>query len=371
VTLVIIFGPPAVGKMTVGLELERLTGFRLFHNHMTVDPVVRLFPFNSPAYLRLLTEFRRRIFEEYAATDSRGLIFTFVWALDDPQDRAFVDSTARMFIDRGAEICFVELEATQAERLRRNETPLRLAEKRPQRDTVGSRAFLLDADRMYQLNTREAFFYPERYLKIDNTALTPDVVARRIVDHFALPADPEGLALAGDGGLSGKPAVRLKAYLDNNVVSAIARDDTPAESAALDRILAAQDVGMIDLVTSELTLEEISRCAGPARRGIERTFRLLQKVAVVRWDELLGMHSDGDSRTWISCPLIQNDPLYDALLKLGLGTVDAQHVFVAGKQRCAMFLTCDGGVLARASGIQQLCGVAVQRPSVLVASQGW
>ena len=46
-TLVIIFGPPAVGKMTVGLELERLTGFRLFHNHMTVDPVIRLFPFDS------------------------------------------------------------------------------------------------------------------------------------------------------------------------------------------------------------------------------------------------------------------------------------------------------------------------------------
>ena len=58
--------------MTVGPELERLTGFRLFHNHMTVDPVVRLFPFSSPPYSRLVTEFRQRIFEEYAATDERG-----------------------------------------------------------------------------------------------------------------------------------------------------------------------------------------------------------------------------------------------------------------------------------------------------------
>jgi hypothetical protein len=49
-TLVIIFGPPAVGKMTVGLELQRLTGFGLFHNHMTVDPVIRLFPFDSAPY---------------------------------------------------------------------------------------------------------------------------------------------------------------------------------------------------------------------------------------------------------------------------------------------------------------------------------
>ncbi len=96
-TLVIIFGPPAVGKMTVGLALERLTGFRLFHNHMTVDPVIRLFPFESPAYRRLVQEFRRRIFEEFASSEEPGLIFTFVWAMGDDRDRAFVDSAVETF----------------------------------------------------------------------------------------------------------------------------------------------------------------------------------------------------------------------------------------------------------------------------------
>lgn len=37
--LVIIFGPQAVGKMTVGQELEKLTGLKLFHNHMTIELV--------------------------------------------------------------------------------------------------------------------------------------------------------------------------------------------------------------------------------------------------------------------------------------------------------------------------------------------
>jgi AAA domain len=192
VTLVIIFGPPAVGKMTVGLELERLTGFRLFHNHMTVDPVMRLFPFDSPAFRRLVAEFRQRVFEEYAATESKGLVFTFVWALENPQDRAFVDRTMKVFADRGGRVCFVELAATQAERLRRNETPLRLAEKRPQRDVEGSRAFLLSADQTYQMNSHGAFFYPDQHLKIDNTALSPEMVARQIVEHFTLLANPAG-----------------------------------------------------------------------------------------------------------------------------------------------------------------------------------
>lgn len=178
--------------MAVGLELERLTGFRLFHNHMTVDPVLRLFPFESPPYRRLVTEFRRRIFEEYAASDAKGLIFTFVWVLDDPQDREFVDSTMKVFADRGARVCFVELEATQAERLRRNQTPLRLAEKVPPRHVDGSRAFLLDADRMYRMNSSGVFFYPDRHLKIDNTTLEPDDVARRIAAHFSLPLSEGG-----------------------------------------------------------------------------------------------------------------------------------------------------------------------------------
>lgn len=187
-TLVIIFGPPAVGKMAVGIELERQTGFRLFHNHMSVDPVLRLFPFESPAYARLVSGFRQRVFEEFSASDERGLIFTFVWALDDEQDRRFVDATMRTFVEKGAAVYFVELEATQEARLRRNETPLRLAEKRPQRDIAGSRAFLLEADRRYRLNSRGDFPYPELHLKIDNTDLTPEAVASRIVQRFGLPA---------------------------------------------------------------------------------------------------------------------------------------------------------------------------------------
>lgn len=38
--LIIVFGPPAVGKMTVGREICGLTGYKLFHNHLTVEPIV-------------------------------------------------------------------------------------------------------------------------------------------------------------------------------------------------------------------------------------------------------------------------------------------------------------------------------------------
>jgi hypothetical protein len=84
------------------------------------------------------------------------------------------------------------------------------------------------------------------------------------------------------------------------------------------------------------------------------------------------MHSYGDARTWINTPLIENYPEYGALLKLELEDTDAQHVYVAGKQACDIFLTCDKGILRHAAGIKNIFpSLTVQKGSQLVASQGW
>lgn len=178
---VVLFGPPAVGKMTVGYELAKLTGFRLFHNHMTIDLVLNFFDFGTPPFTRLVNEFRTRVFEEVAASGLPGLIFTYVWALDHPGDKEFVDNACDIFRSHGAEVFFVELAADLDERLRRNETEFRLAEKRPKRDLEHSRRNLLEAERMYKLNSDGDFFYPDRHLYVDNTNVEPDIVARQIV----------------------------------------------------------------------------------------------------------------------------------------------------------------------------------------------
>lgn len=184
--LVIIFGPPAVGKMTVGFELQRLTGMPLFHNHMTIEPLLRIFPYGSPPFGRLVNEFRTRIFEEAAASSLPGLIFTYVWAFDVPEDKEFIDQIAGIFRAQGGEVCYVELYSSQEERLRRNSTELRLAEKPSKRNLEWSNRNLLNTDQRYRLNTEGDFFYPDQHLRIKNTNLPPEEVARQIVDHFGL-----------------------------------------------------------------------------------------------------------------------------------------------------------------------------------------
>ena len=95
--LVVIFGPPAVGKMTVGFELAKLTGLKLFHNHLTIELVFNFFDFSTPQFNNLVGEFRRRIFEEVAKSDLKGMIFTFVWAIDLEKEREYIEEFLRYF----------------------------------------------------------------------------------------------------------------------------------------------------------------------------------------------------------------------------------------------------------------------------------
>lgn len=183
---VIIFGPPAVGKMSVGSELAKLTGFKLFHNHMTIDLVLNFFPFGDARFHRLVSEFRRRVFEEVAASELPGLIFTFVWGLDLDSDKEFIDRSCDIFRETGAEIYFVELQAELSERLRRNETEFRLSEKPPKRDIEFSRQRLLEDEEKYKLNSNNDFFYKDNYLKIENTSLSASEAAQKIVEAFSL-----------------------------------------------------------------------------------------------------------------------------------------------------------------------------------------
>ena len=186
-TLVFIVGPPAVGKMTVGHELALRTGFKLFHNHHTIDLALRFFPFGAPPFHRLVGEFRRRILEEVAASDLPGLIFTYVWAFDDARDAAAVEEYASPFRKRDGRVVFVELEASQAERLRRNETEFRLAEKPFKRDLAESRRQLLELDAKYQLNSNGAFDGRPDYFRVDNTDLSAAEVAGQVIARFGLP----------------------------------------------------------------------------------------------------------------------------------------------------------------------------------------
>ena len=181
--LVLLIGNSAVGKMTVGQELMKLTGLRLFHNHMMIEPVLDIFgAFRGETILKL----REVIFQDFAKSDNKGMIHTIMWAFDMPSDWDYVRHVSDIFREQGGEVYYVELVAPQEIRLQRNETANRLAHKASKRDIEASRQRLLRDDLNHRLESLPGEIPFDNYLKIDNSDLPPDVVAAMIRDHFAL-----------------------------------------------------------------------------------------------------------------------------------------------------------------------------------------
>ena len=178
-----LFGNAAVGKMTVGQELMKITDLRLCHNHMTIEPVIEIFgKFDKNTIIRL----RDVIYEEYAKSGNYGIIFTFMWAFDEQEDWDYFTHVREIFAVQGAEFYYVELVASREVRLARNVTENRLAHKASKRDIEASNRRLIRDDEKHRFESYEGEIPYENYIKIDNTNLAPEEVARMIKERFLL-----------------------------------------------------------------------------------------------------------------------------------------------------------------------------------------
>ena len=179
--LLFLIGNSAVGKMTVGQELCKITPFRLFHNHQAIEPVLEVFgTFHGPAIKRI----REVIFEEFAKTDNFGLIFTFMWAFDMPEDWEYLEWVKGIFNLPEEDVYYVELIAPQEVRLQRNRTENRLRNKASKRDITASDARLIRDDENHRCESYPGEIPFKNYLRLENTVLSPAQAAQIIKDTF-------------------------------------------------------------------------------------------------------------------------------------------------------------------------------------------
>ncbi len=181
--LVVIMGSGAVGKMTVGRELMKITDYRLFHNHHMIEPVIDIFGRVDGA---LVSRLREEVFDAFVKTDYSGMIFTYMWAFDMQSDWDYMRSVAEKFESTGGRVYYVELVADRAVRIERNKSENRLNNKPSKRDVVLSEDRMLREETKYRLVSNEGEIPFDNYIKIDNTDLEPAEVARMIKERFNL-----------------------------------------------------------------------------------------------------------------------------------------------------------------------------------------
>lgn len=182
--LVLIIGSGAVGKMTVGQELMKITDYRLFHNHMMIEPVIDIFGKFEGSVVKKL---RDDIFEEFMKTSFDGMIFTYMWAFDMQSDWDYIKHVSERFEATGGTVYYVELVADREVRVERNKTENRLINKASKRDLALSEGRMLREETRYRLVSNEGEIPFKNYIKIDNTKLEPQEVAKMIKEKFNLP----------------------------------------------------------------------------------------------------------------------------------------------------------------------------------------
>lgn len=182
--LVILYGLPASGKLTVARELARLTGYRIFHNHLTVDLVTSVFPdFNAP-HLGLRESIWLTVFEHAVRYGLPGLLFTMVFHRHGTPTPSFFPRVQELLDGGRGRLCVAELRCDLDEVKRRVVDESRRAFGKP--TTPGAVEWFL-ANRHYEPDLSAV---TDDVLRLDTTRLAPEAAAGWIAAHFRLAGAP-------------------------------------------------------------------------------------------------------------------------------------------------------------------------------------
>lgn len=183
----LIIGPQAVGKMTVGQELAHYTGARLFYNHMTIDLVDYFFDYSTPQGKWLVKEYRDLLFNAVLSCDDYpGFIFTFVCDFETPDGLAYVYDTCKAFEAAGHTAYIIELNSDYETRKQRNVTENRMIHKRLKQNIPKSTRLFERFEQGGRTKSLDGEIDWPRYVRIDNTELSPEQVVKVIVSSFSL-----------------------------------------------------------------------------------------------------------------------------------------------------------------------------------------
>ena len=171
--LVLLYGPPAVGKLTIARELEKITGYKNFHNHLVIDLVSDIFGFDHPSRRPLEHQIRREIVEEAAKAGINLIVTGVIVNINKDLYQAMMD----VYKKKGGEVCLVQLKAER--------------EVLESRVSHPSRERKINTDAEFNNFMKE---YPEsvekfgegQHLEIDTSKTSPQEAAQQIADYYKL-----------------------------------------------------------------------------------------------------------------------------------------------------------------------------------------
>lgn len=172
--VILIFGRPGVGKLTVAEYLAEETGYSLLHNHAVVDLATSLFTFGTPPFVSLREKLWHLSVDAVLRARSPGVIMTF--APEASVTDGFIPSLQKRAATGGGSLHLIELRCSSAEN-----------EKRIASDSRERFGKLRDVQTYRKLDAAGVFERPRMpaaELVIDTTDQIALVSAREIAVHL-------------------------------------------------------------------------------------------------------------------------------------------------------------------------------------------
>lgn len=181
--LVILYGPPAVGKLTVAKKVAEKTGYVLFHNHLAADLAASLHPFGTPAYADFVADIRTMYLNHAFRSRIPGIIMTLVYGIETHEgknDDKFIRRIIRKAKTHRVPVFFVRLTCDESTLMRRVGRPSRGALKKLRRPKI--------LQRILRTKSVRCEIPAVRSLTIDTKTASPGSAAEKIILYTKRPS---------------------------------------------------------------------------------------------------------------------------------------------------------------------------------------
>ncbi len=116
--VILLYGSPGVGKLTVAEEISKKTNFKIFHNHLISDLLDNFYESGTKEFSDKFVFLWTYLFKELLKINNEGIIITLAYGLQtfrgEKDDELFL-KIKKSTEKEGAKLIFVKLECSKEE----------------------------------------------------------------------------------------------------------------------------------------------------------------------------------------------------------------------------------------------------------------